>query len=249
MRDIFLRKLRSYAAVRTHLNRPEHKPLWFNVKPRQFTTLEAQFETEAADLGAFGDSQSQPLTGITAGQNLAEKELEDTAHPLSRALRRQKLAVGDAAAAAVWNLTLTDWRRLQEAALLDKARALLAALLPLTTGTPPPGEVYGITTEETDELSDLIDDYADVLGQPIAARSARKAKTTALRPRFRSVDGILEAMDDFILRFRDNGGPGSLFVDGYFNARRLGGNPAEEEDEEEGDGDENNGAPTPPPGG
>ena len=185
MKDIFLRKLRAYAAVRTHLNQPEHKPIWFNQKPQRFTTLEAQFEAEAGDLGAFGDSQSQTLTGVIAGQNLAEKELEDAAHPLARAFRLERLAAGDEAQAAVWDLTLTDWRRLQEAALLEKARALLAALLPLTTGTPPPGEDFGITTVETDELSDLIDDYAAVLGQPIAARSGRKAKTAALRPHFR----------------------------------------------------------------
>lgn len=70
--------------------------------------------------------------------------------------------------------------------------------------------------------------YELVIGAPTSARSTRKAKTADLRPRFRAVDVILEGMDDTIIQFARNsdGTPnaaGALFVDGYFNARRIGG--------------------------
>ena len=222
MKDELIRKLRSYAAVKTHLRLPAHLAIWLNQEPDAFTTLEKQFEPAAAALGAFGEEQSRPLTGVTARQNLAETALEDAAHPLARALRLYFLAQRNLDQAALWDLSLTDWRTLQEQVLLGKARALHAAVLPLTTGPTPPGKTYGLTAPKTAALGDLIQDYDAVIGQPVAARGGRKAKTSELRPRFRAVDGILEAMDDLILQFR--GTPaGELFVEGYFNARRIGG--------------------------
>ena len=85
------------------------------------------------------------------------------------------------------------------------------------------GVPYGITAEKAVALNDLIEDYEGVIGAPVAARAGRKAKTAEMRPRFRSVDGILEGMDDLVLQFRGNE-MGDLFVAGYFNARRIGGN-------------------------
>jgi hypothetical protein len=85
-------------------------------------------------------------------------------------------------------------------------------------------------------LTGLIDACEAVIGAPTGARSARKAKTAELRPRFAAVDVILAGMDDLVLQF---GGTddGDLFVDGYFNARRIGGASAAEEPP----------APPPPP--
>ena len=81
--------------------------------------------------------------------------------------------------------------------------------------------------------------YEVLLGAPTSARSTRKAKTADLRPRFRAVDVILEGMDDLILQI--TGTPEKdLFVDGYFNARRIGGSSGGEEEEGEG-------GTTPPP--
>ena len=222
MKDEFLQKLQAYSRVKTHLRLPAHLALWLNKEPEAFTTLETQFENGARDLGAFGEQQSQTLTGITTGQNLAETALEDAAHPLARALRLCYLAGGQHDQAALWDLSLTNWRQLQEQVLLNKATALHAAILPLTAGATPAGKPYGLTAPKAQALHDLIEDYGGVIGQPGAARSERRAKTSDLRPRFRSVDGILDGMDDLIPQFR--GTPaGNLFVEGYFNARRLGG--------------------------
>ena len=143
--------------------------------------------------------------------------------------------------AAVWDLSLTNWRQLQEQSLLTKARALHAAIVPLTSGTTPPGKPYGLTAAKAAALLDLIEDYEAVISQPIAARAGRKAKTSDLRPRVRAVDGLLAGMDDLVVQFR--GTPaGNLFVEGYFNARRIGGAASGGEDENPAGP-----IPTPPP--
>jgi hypothetical protein len=133
-------------------------------------------------------------------------------------------------------MSLSDWTRMQEAALLNRAKALRDELAPQTQGVNPPGTPYGITAAKVTALTGLIDAYEAVIGAPTAARSARKAKTADLRPRFAEVDVVLAGMDDLVLQF---GGTddGDLFVDGYFNARRIGGASAEEEEP----------APPPPP--
>ena len=230
MRDEFLQKLRMYSTVKTHLRMPAHLAFWLNKEPEIFTTLEAQFETGAGALGAFGEDQSRSLTGITEGQNLAETALEDAASPLGRALRLCHLASGQMDQAAVWDLSLTKWRQLQEQALLTKARALHAAIIPLTIGTTPVGKPYGLTAAKAVALLDLLEDYEAVISQPIAARAGRKAKTSDLRPRVRAVDGLLGGMDDLVVQFRGTAA-GNLFVEGYFNARRIGGTASGGEDE------------------
>ena len=84
--------------------------------------------------------------------------------------------------------------------------------------------------------------YELVLGAPASARSTRKAKTADLRPRFRAVDVLLEGMDDTIIQFTGTAEK-DLFVDGYFNARRIGGSSSGGEEEGGGEG----GGTTPPP--
>jgi hypothetical protein len=111
----------------------------FNQPPTAFTTLEGQFESGAASVGAFGDSQSAPITGVTTGQNLAETALEAAVHPLPRALRLLYLSQNNPAAAEPWDMSLSDWTRMQEAALLNRAKALGDELTPQTQGVNPPG--------------------------------------------------------------------------------------------------------------
>ena len=81
--------------------------------------------------------------------------------------------------------------------------------------------------------------YELVIGAPASARSTRKAKTADLRPRFRAADVVSEGMDDLIIQLTGTSEK-DLFVDGYFNARRIGGSSGGEEEEGEG-------GTTPPP--
>ena len=200
MKDEFIAKLDMYSAVKTYLQVPANKTLWFNQAPTAFTTLEGQFETGAGNLATFGDSQSAPITGTTDQQNAAEAALEVAAHPMSRALRLLLVTQNNLTEAAQWDLSLTDWRKMQETALLNRARALHTALLPHTTGTPPAGEAYGVTAAAATALNTKITAYDAVIGAPTSARSTRKAKTADLRPRFRAVDVLLEGMDDLIVQ-------------------------------------------------
>lgn len=68
-------------------------------------------------------------------------------------------------------------------------------------------------------------------------------KTADLRPRFRAVDELLAGMDDLIIQI--TGTPEKdLFVDSYFNARRIGGTSSGGGEEESGG---EGGGTTPPP--
>jgi hypothetical protein len=115
----------------------------------------------------------------------------------------------------------------------------------MATGTPPAGEPYGISTATTDALNTKITAYENVIGAPASARSTRKAKTADLRPRARAAKATLADMDDLIVQFATNAdgtvnAGGKLFVDGYFNARRIGGSSG-------GGQEEGGGGTTPPP--
>ena len=222
MKSDLVQKLKMYRGVRDVLRAAEHLTLWHD-NPEALTDLVGEFEAEAGALGSFGSAQSQTITGVTQQQNQAETTLEDAAHPLSRALRMALRADSNLSGAAIWDLQLTDWRRMHETALLEKARALHAALLPRTQGANPSGTKFGITAAKVTALADLIDDYDEVIGAPRAARSERKAKTADLRPRLRQIDGILDDIDDLIIALRGQSAAHDLFVATYFNARHIGG--------------------------
>jgi hypothetical protein len=114
----------------------------------------------------------------------------------------------------------------------------------MATGTPPAGEPYGISTAMTDALNTKFTTYENVIGAPASARSTRKAKTADLRPRFpRRRRAAGRGMDDLIIQDLRTAEK-DLFVDGYFNARRIGGgSPGGGEEEGGGEG----GGTTPPP--
>lgn len=230
MKDEFHIKNSMYSRVRQILRNPQTEPLWHD-QPPFLTARVALFETEATGLGAFGESQSVPVSGFTEQQNLAETALEDAAHPLARAVRLYYREMDNHLEASGWDLALTDWRRMRENALLEKAKALRTVALSLTTGTPPPGAPFGITADAVNSLGDVIDDYQVIIGGPGAARAGRKAKTAALRPRYRVVDGLLEDIDDLIIALKNKSDAHRLFVESYFNARRIGGHTPPDEEE------------------
>ena len=113
---------------------------------------------------------------------------------------------------------------------MEKARTLHVAALPLTVVAPdaapgavPPGVPFGVTASKVEALGDLIDDYAEVIGEPTVARGERKNQTGSLRARFRVVDGILEDVDDLVNALRDDSEAHAAFADNYDTLRRIGG--------------------------
>ena len=215
-------KQKMYRGVRDVLRAAGNVALWHD-NPEALTDLVSEFEAEAGALGSFGSAQSQTITGVTQQQNQAETTLEDAAHPLARALRLYFRGEKNLADAAVWDLQLTDWRRLRENELLGKAKALLDAATPLTIGTAPKGPRFGITAAKIAAFGASYDAYDAVIGAPRGARSTRKAQTGDLPARFRSTDGILDDVDDLIIALRGQSAAHDLFVAAYFNARRIGG--------------------------
>ena len=85
------------------------------------------------------------------------------------------------------------------------------------------GPRYGITPEKVAVVSARYDAYNNVIGAPRGAPSIRKAQTDDLPARFRLIDGILADMDDLIIGLRGQSAAHDLFVEAYFNARRIGG--------------------------
>lgn len=216
------KKQKMYGAVHDVLRMPAHESLWDD-NPPFLTELVEDFEEQGKALGAFGNTQSQTLTGITQQQNQAETALEDAAHPLARAYRLYLRQQGNIADAAVWDLSITAWRELRENELLTKAAALREAINPLATGEAPDGARFGITPEKFALLSQRYEAYDNVIGAPRGARSTRKAQTGDLPARFRLIDGILADIDDLIIGLRGQSAAHDLFVEAYFNARRIGG--------------------------
>ena len=101
----------------------------------------------------------------------------------------------------------------------------------LTSGSPAPGTPFGITTASVTSFSALVDAYDEEIGGPGDARADRKAMTGQLRDRYRDLRQMLQDMDGMIEGVRGQSAEHNLFVDGYFNARRIGGHPGEEEEE------------------
>ena len=130
-----------------------------------------------------------------------------------------------------WRLTKSQWQKMPEPDLLNRSKTLRTELEALTSGSPAPGAAFGITTASVTAFSALVDNYDQQIGGPGDARADRKAMTGQLRDRYRDLRQMLQDIDGMIEGLRRQSADHNLFVDGYFNARRIGGHPSEEEEE------------------
>ncbi len=138
------------------------------------------------------------MKGSADQQNIYEKALEDVSHRLANALHEYYLDNARADEAAEWDMTISDWRRMREQALLGKARRLLEQMRTVGAGE---GKPYGMSAEAQTELDDMISDYAEAIGQPTKRRTDRKRDTATLRPAWRGVREIFESMDRLVVQF------------------------------------------------
>jgi hypothetical protein len=218
MNDEFVNRLARHRKVLTYLDLPANQPLWSDLVPKIFTSTVAQLRAAVDSFGAAGAAQSAPVSWEQ--QNREERELEDHAFPLSNALYDVLLDAGREAEAAEWRMTETDWRKLREQLLLDKAQRLLDQLAAALAATPTVADDYGISTARIAALTQEWQDYAEVIGEPGARKATRAGLTGSLRARMRVLDGLAEKMDRLIVSFR--GTPeGKAMVAGYFAARRV----------------------------
>lgn len=212
MHDEFDNNLAMARRVKSYLEAPENKPIWENQPPLRFTTRAVELYPAIDDFAALAARQSTPARGSADQQNIHEKALEDAAHPLANALREYYLDNARADEAAEWDLSLSDWRRMREQALLGKAQRLHDQIRAVGAGEGGP---YGMSDAARTNLDEMIGDYAEAIGKPTEKRARKAADTASLRPAWRGVREILEAMDNLVVQF-----PAS-FSQGWFAARRI----------------------------
>ncbi len=222
MKDEFHLKNKMIQRVEAHLRATENESLWLDQPPR-LTELVESWETKTTALGILGTEQEANLSGYSEEQNAAEIALENAAYPLAKKLRQYYKGQGNLAKAGEWTLSATKWQRMREDALLGKAKALLAEITPLTTGTPAPGAHYGITAADVTAFSPLVSAYESEIANPGTAKGGRKARTDSLRPAYHAADEDLYDIDDFIEALRDKSEAHRHFVETYFNIRHIGG--------------------------
>ena len=215
MDDEFENDLGMARRVTAYLEDSANKPIWLNQPPMRFTTRSAELYPAIENFAKLGAQQSTGMKGSADQQNLYETALEDAAYPLSNALHEYYMENNAADKAAEWDLSMTQWRRMREQSLLGKAERLIEQVTGLTEAVPPKGEDHGITTAKVTTLTSAADNYGDEIGQPTKRRTQRRTDTAALRPTWRGVREILEAMDKLVVQFPKG------FADGWFSARRI----------------------------
>lgn len=218
MNDYYLNRLNMGRKVLACLNKNEHKALWHNQPPVKFTAKVAEAAVMLTELEALAGKQSLATNGAAADKRREEKELEDVAHALGRAVVACCRDAGDEAGAAPFDLPISGWRKLRDEILLGKARELetKAAALAATVG----GADYGITSAAVASLKKEADDYAALIAAPDTAIGGRKALTASVRPAFAALEAKLQEMDDLILAFRSTEAGAALNA-AYFAARSI----------------------------
>lgn len=218
MNDYYLNRLNMGRKVLACLNKPEHLALWQNQPPVKFTTKAAEAAALLAELEALAGKQSLATNGTAADKRREEKELEDVAHALGRAVVACCRDTGDEQGGTPFDLPISGWRKLRDETLLGKARELTAKAAALAA--TPGGADYGITPAAVAALKKEADDYAALIAAPDAAIGERKALTASVRPAFAAFEAKLQEMDDLILAFRSTPA-GAHFVATYFEARTI----------------------------
>lgn len=236
MDDRILNKINMARRCFTCLDKPAHEAIWLNQPPIIFTARVTATRQILNTLLADGGTQETPTTGTTEDKAREEKELEDICYTLARALYRCCHEAGNDTDAAPWKLYPSDWRKLRDEQLLQKARVLATALATTIQANPVTAAQYGIDTLSQSRLLQEAADYEALIGAPDAAIHARSTITTRLPADVRLLLNSLESLDDFIIQFR--GTPaGNDFVAEWFLARSI-------LDRGHGPGDP---PPTPPP--
>jgi hypothetical protein len=203
MRDEFVNRLGMFRTALGTLNRPEYRPVWFNRPPAVFTYKVQAAEQAVNNLAEFGRAQETATTGAAEQKQIEEKELEQEAYVFGGALAIWFRDQGDAENAAKVDLTLSEWRKLRDQQLLEKARLVQQLGEAVTTGpNASAAATYGITPAALNSLGKETNDYETIITAPQQAIAERKARTQQLRDRFNAVEGQFEILDRFIQLFR-----------------------------------------------
>lgn len=225
MNDTLASKLGSFRATLDVADTAEFRPVWLGRAPAAFEeTLTAARATVDA-LASKGAEQSAPTTGATDALRQVRATFEQTLLPIARATFRCMKSLGRLEDAAKVDLTPTDLHNARAVNLAGLGETVLELAEPLSLppapNQPAPGVKFGLTADRISALDAGWQRYRAAVGAPLSARSQRKTLTRQLPDDFREAEQEFAALDDLILQFDDDGGPGARFLESWFNARRV----------------------------
>ena len=201
MKDAFVNRMAMFQTSLSTLLSPEHRSVWSG-DPVIFQEKVKQAEDAVADLESFAQQLEATSTGATERKKREQRELEDAAFLFGTTLAIWFTDQGDEQNAAAVDMTISDWRKLRDQALLDKSRFLLQLFQQVVDGpSASDAAEYGITVDGVQRLSTEIDGYADVITAPQQSIANSAGLRKQLRGRFNEVEACFDVLDRLIHHF------------------------------------------------
>ncbi len=203
MNNTITNRIASFRARLAVLDNPTHTPVWQTKAPLKFTEKAASARTQTDSLLELAGRQSAAIDGHAQDKRREEKELENEAHKLGRALVSYCTDTADLATAAKYDFQISGWRRLRDEILLNQARLLATDASHLARGTTAAAAAgYGITPAAIAKLTKEADDYEELITAPVNAIGERSTLTAGLLPKSREIAELLDQMDDLAIQFQ-----------------------------------------------
>lgn len=235
MKDRITNQLNMIGACIAVAERPEHKAVWENQQPADFTTDFGAFKTEYTQANNAASAADAATTGPADAKATAETALEEAAFVLARACTAHFRKTGDATRRAQVDFTRSDIVRLRDQALVNTA-SLIKELATLASEQTGAGS-RGVTAARILTLGTAITAFSGLLNAPRAQIANRSALIRDVETRVADLMARIENLDDLVVQF-DGTAAGRAFIAAWKQARIIvdaGHGPGEEEE------------PTPPP--
>ena len=220
MQDRYANRQNMHLTVLKLLANPEFQPAWKDQKPTAFTTRAAALRPLVEGLTTLLTAQQAATTGYAETKEREEEELETLAHQIGQTLADWYEENGREGDSAQIDLSLTAWQRLRDVDLIGKAKLLHQKLTAALAENPAALAEHDLTPADATLLAKETADFAEIVADPAAAISRRRALTLALRPQFREVADLLKKMDRLVTRFRKTA-PGAAFADAWTTSRII----------------------------
>jgi hypothetical protein len=220
MQDRYANRQNMHLTVLKLLGNPEFHPAWKDQKPTAFTARAAALRPLVEGLTSLLAAQQAATTGYAETKEREEEELETLAHQIGQTLADWYEENGREGDAAQIDLSLTAWQRLRDVDLIGKATLLHQKFTAALAENPAALAEHDLTPADATLLAKETADFAEIVADPAAAISRRRALTLALRPKFREVAALLGKMDRLAIRFRKTE-PGAAFADAWTASRII----------------------------
>ncbi|MGL4399813.1 MAG: hypothetical protein ACRCXD_08080 [Luteolibacter sp.] len=203
MNNVINNRIDNFRARLAVLDTPSNILVWNGMAPLKFTEKVTAARSLTATLVELAGRQTATTVGHAQDKRREEKELEDEAHKLGRALVNYCKDTDDLATAAKYDFQISGWRRLRDEVLLNKARLLATdAALFATGSTATAAGGYGITPAAIAKLTKEAVDYEKVITAPVNAIGERSTFTAELLPKSREIAELFDQLDDLAIQFR-----------------------------------------------